>query len=73
MRFAIDNKIIENPLNCFYEGGTFGILKRSEEKNYFTPFIVLKNWDLVMTFTIYRYKLTFDSIHLIEQEQCDEN
>ena len=68
MRFAIDNKIIEKPLHYFYEERTFEIPKRSREKNYFTPFNILKNWDLVMTFAIYNYKLTFDYIHLIEQE-----
>ena len=73
MRFAIDNKIIEKPLHYFYGERTFEIPKRSGERNYFTPFNMLKNWDLVMTLALYKYNFTFNYIHLIEQEQFDEH
>ena len=72
MRFAIDNKIIPKPLNYPYEDGSFDVHKRSGEINYATTINVLLNFDLVRTPPINWYKLIFDYIHLLEQEQFDE-
>ena len=60
-------------LHSFYEEETFELSKRLGEKNYPIPFKVLVNYDLVRTFVINSYKLTFDYIHLLEQEQFVEN
>ncbi len=68
MQFTYNNKTILNPLHYFYEEGTFEIPKRLGEKNYPLPFNLLKNLDLVKTFTIKRYKLTAYYIYLLEQE-----
>mgnify|MGYP000032309007 CR=1 FL=1 len=72
MRFAIDKKINPKPLNYPYEDGNFDIYKRSGEINYATTINVLLNFDLVRTPPINGYKLIFDYIHLLEQEQFDE-
>ncbi len=68
MQFTYDKKIIEKPLHFFYKQGTYKLPKSLREKNYATPFNVFKNWNLVRTFVIKRYKFTSDYIHLIEKE-----
>ena len=68
MQTLCDNKIMVEALNSFYEEETFELPKRLDEKNYDRPFKVLINHDLVETFGIYRYKLTFDYIHLLKKE-----
>ena len=73
MKITYENKIIEKPLHSFYEGGFFGLPEKLEEKNYAIQFYVLKIFDLVRNFVIYRYKLTSDYISLLEEEQFDEN
>ena len=73
MRFINPHKIIGEALHSFYEEETFELTKRLEEKNHVVPFKLLVNFDLVRTFAINSYKLTFDYIHLLEQEQFDEN
>ena len=73
MQFTYYKKIIEKPLHSFYEQKTFELPKRLGEKNYAKSFNVLKNWSLVRTFAVNRYKLTFNYIHLIEQEEFNEN
>ena len=73
MKFSYHNKIIGEHLQYFYEEETFALPKRLGEKNYAIPFKVLINFDLVRTFAINSYKLISDYIHLLEQEQFDEN
>ena len=73
MLFKYNYKIIEKLLHSFYEEGTFELPKILTEKNYPIPFNLLKNWALVKTFAINRYKLTSNYIHLLEQEQFDEH
>ena len=73
MLFTSDNKIFKKPLYLSYKEGTFELVKTFGEKNYVKPFNVFKNWNLVRTFATNRYKLIFDYIHLIEEEQFDEH
>ena len=73
MLFTSDNKIFKKPFYKSYEEGTFEHAKTLGEKNYFKPFNLLKNWNLVRTFATNRYKLISDYIHLIEEEQFDEH
>ena len=73
MQFSIDNKIIQNPLNYLYEHSTFNIPKKSWEGYRARTFNMLINCNLVRTPAIKGYKLKFDYIHLLEQEQFDEN
>ena len=68
MLLTHDNKIIKKPLHSFYEEETFELPKRLMEKNYATPFNVLKNCVFIRTSAIVRNKLTSDYIHLVEQE-----
>ncbi len=72
MLFTSVNKIFKKPLYSFYEEGTFELAKTLEEKNYVKPFNVFKNWNLVRNFATTTYKLISDYIHLLEQEQFDE-
>ena len=73
MKFTYHNKVIGEPLQYFYEEEAFELPKRLVEKNNALPFKVLINYYLVRTFAINSYKLTSDYIHLLEQEQFDEN
>ena len=73
MKFSYHNKIIGEHLQYFYEEETFELPKRLGEKNYAIPFKALLNYDLVRAFAINSYKLTSDYLHLLEQEQFDEN
>ena len=73
MQLTPDNKINEKPLHSFYEEGTFELLKRFKEENYPTQFNLLKNWALLKSFKIMNDKLISDYIHLLDQEQFDEN
>ncbi len=73
MKFTYHKKIIGEPLQYFYEEETFELPKRFGEKNYARKFKVLINYDLVRAFAINSYKLISNYIHLIEQEQFDEN
>ena len=66
MQFTYYNKIDKKPLHSFCEKVTFELPKRLGEKNYATSFNVLRNWNLVRTSAINRYKLTSHYIHLIE-------
>ena len=72
MKFTSNNNIFEEPLNEFDEEKNFVLAKRLEDENYAKPSHELKNWYLVRTFEINRYKLTSNYIHLLEQEQFDE-
>ena len=73
MLFTSDNKIFKKPSYSSYEERTFELTKTLGEKNYVKPFNLFKNWNFVGTFANNRYKLTFDYIHLVEQEQFDEH
>ena len=73
MLFTTYNKIFKKPSYSSYEIRTFELAKTLVEKNYVKPFNVFKNWNLVRTFATNRYKLISDYIHLLEQEQFDEN
>ena len=73
MKFTSHNKIIGVPLQYFYQEETFELPKKLREKNYVIPFKILINYDLGQTFAINSYKLISDYIHLLEQEQFDEN
>ena len=73
MLFTSDNKIFKKPLYSSYEEETFELAKFLGEKNYLRLYDVFKNWNLVRTFATNRYKLKSDYIHLLEQEQFDEN
>ena len=73
MLFISDNKIFKKPLNSSYEEGTFELAKTLGEKNYVKLFNLFQNWNFIGTFRTNRYKLTSDYIHLLEQEQFDEN
>ena len=72
MLFTSDEKIFKKPLYSSNEEGTFELAKTLEEKNYVKPFNVFKNWNLVRTFATTRDRLISDYIHLLEQEQFDE-
>ena len=72
MKFKSNNKFNLEPLHYFCEE-TFEFLRRLGKKNYAIPFKVLINYGLVRTFAINSYKLISDYIHLLEQEQFDEN
>ena len=72
MQFIYDKKIIGEPLHYFYKEETFELPKKLGEKNYAVPFKVLKNYNLIRTSAINKYKLTSNYIHLLEQEQFDE-
>ena len=72
MQFIYNEKIIGKPLQNFYKKGIFELPKRLSKINYAAPFNVLKKWDLEETFAFNSYKLTFDYIHPLEQEQFDE-
>ena len=73
MLFTSDKKIFKKTLYSSYEEGTFELAKTLVENNYVNPFNVFKNWNLVRTFATTTYKLIFDYIHLLEQEQFDEH
>ena len=73
MFFTYDNKIFEKQLYSSNEEVTFQRAKNLGEKNYVKPFNVFKNWNLIRIFATNRYKLKSDYIHLLEQEQFDEN
>ena len=73
MKFTYHNKIIGEHLHSFYEEETFELPKILEEKNYAVSFKVLKNYNFIRTFAINNYKLRSNYIHLLEQEQFDEN
>ena len=73
MLYTSYNKVFEKPFHTSNEVGTFELAKTLGEKNYVKPFNVFKNWNLVRTFATYRYKLIYDYIHLIEEEQFDEH
>ena len=73
MPFTSVNKISEKTLHTFYEEGTFELPKKLNEKKYAKPFYLLKNWSLLKTFSIISYKLISHYIHLLDQEQFDEN
>ena len=73
MKLTYHNKIIGEPLQYFYEEETFELPKRLGEKNHTIPFKVFINYALVGIFVINSYKLISDYIHLLEQEQFDEN
>ena len=64
--FKYYKKIIEKPLQFFCEEGNIELTKGLGREDYDTPFNVLKNWNLVRTSAINRYKLTSHYIHLIE-------
>ena len=67
MLFEYYKKIIEKHLLFFCEEGNVELTKRLGGEVYDTPFDVLKNWNLVRTSAINRYKkLTFHYIHLLE-------
>ena len=72
MLFTSNNKIFEKLLYSSYEEVTFELAKTLGEKNYVKPFNLFKNWNFVGTFATNRYKLLSDYIHLLEQEQFDE-
>ncbi len=73
MKFKSPNKINVEPLHYFYEEETFELLKRLGKKNYAKPFKIFINYSPVRSSAINSYKLISDYIHLLEQEQFDEN
>ena len=73
MPLTPDNKINEEPLHSFNIEVTFEFLKRFQEENHARPFSLLKNWDLIKSFSIISYKLISDYIHLLDKEQFDGN
>ena len=73
MKSTNHNKISEELVNSFNEEMTFELAKRLEEENYDTPFDGLKDWHLLRALAINRPELTYDYIHLLDQEPFDEN
>ena len=73
MPLTPDNKINEEPLHSFHIEVTFEFLKRFKEENHSRAFNLLKNWDLIKSFSIISYKLISDYIHLLDKEQFDGN
>ena len=73
MKSTSDNKITAELVNSFNEEMTFELAKRLEEENYATPFDGLKDWHLLRALAINRPELTYDYIHLLDQEPFDEN
>ena len=66
MQSIYENKILKKYLHSLNKEGTLQLPKKLGEKNFAKPLNVLKNWDLVRTFAINRYKLTSVYIHLLE-------
>ena len=52
---------------------TSKLAQRLEEDNYPSPFDALKDWHLLRALAINRPELTSDYIHLLDQEQFDED
>ena len=73
MEFISENKIIEELVNSFKEAMSFELAKKLEENNYKNPFDGLKDWHLLRALAINRLLLTSDYIHILDQENLDEN
>lgn len=72
MKSISDNNISNSPLHNFNEEETFEPAKKLEVEIDATPFNIL-NCDLIRSLVINSPKLTFDYIHLLDQEPFDEN
>tara|TARA_B100000287_G_scaffold293834_1_gene277140 strand:+ start:814 stop:1035 length:222 start_codon:yes stop_codon:yes gene_type:complete len=66
-------KISEELVSSFNDEMTSKLAKRLEEDNYSSPFDALKDWHLLRALAINRPELTCDYIHLLDQEQFDED
>ena len=66
-------KISEELVSSFNEDMTYDLAKRLEEDNYPSPFDALKDWHLLRALAINRPELTIEYIHLLDQEQFDED
>ena len=66
-------KISEKLVSSFNEDMTSKLAQRLEEDNYPSPFDALKDWHLLRALAINRPELTSDYIHLLDQEQFDED
>ena len=73
MEFFSENKISEEVVNSFDEEMILELAKRLEGENYKIPFDGLKDWHFLRALAIKRPELTFDYIHLLDQEPFDEN
>ena len=67
------NKISEELVNSFNEEMTFQLAKRLEGREHSSPFEGLKDWHLLRALAINRPELTYDYIHLLDQEPFDED
>ena len=72
MKFTSDNKISDELLHNFNEEETFELAKKLEVETD-TKSYKMQNCDLLRSLVINRPELTFDYIHLVDQESFDEN
>ncbi len=72
MKSTFDNKIHDKLLCPFNKEETIELDKKLEVEIYAKYFNIL-NYDLLRTLLINRPELTFDYIHLVDQEPFDEN
>ena len=66
-------KINEELVNSYNHEMTAKLAQRLEEDNDPSPFDALKDWHLLRALAINRPELTSDYIHLLDQEQFDED
>jgi len=72
MKSTFDNKISDQLLYPFNREETFELAKKLEVEIDAKYFNIL-NCNLLSSLEIYRPELTFDYIHLVDQEPFDEN
>ena len=73
MNYKSQIRISEDLVTSFNEQMTYELAKRLEEDNYPTPFDGLQDWHLLRALAINRPELTFEYIHLLDQEPFDED
>ncbi len=65
--------ITEARLEAFDDNSIEVLAKRLEEDDYPTPFDGLNDWHLLRALAIHRPELIGPYVHLIDQEQFDED
>ena len=69
----MDQRITKEILLNFDEESTAVLAERLEQDDYLNPFAGLNDWHLLRALAIHRPELTLDYLHLIDQEQFDED
>ncbi|WP_269622306.1 DUF2555 domain-containing protein [Prochlorococcus marinus] len=70
---AKNQRITTEILLDFDEESTAVLAERLEQDDYINPFAGLNDWHLLRALAIHRPELTLDYLHLIDQEQFDED